>query len=165
MADQRDPRLGPLFNQLAKVRTAQEAGFLSAQIAGLWQASGSDTVDLLMQRAAAAVEVQDYDTGMKLLNAIADMKPDYAEVFYRRAELFLRIDSQQQAATDLSAAVRLEPRDFRAHALVGRLADEAGNAAAALAAYRQALSINPMLDGVRKRATELSILEERKSTL
>lgn len=165
VADQKDPRLKALFNQLAMVRTAPEAGLLSAQIAAVWEASGSATSDLLMQRSSDAVEAQDYDTAMKLLNAVAEMMPEYAEVYFRRADLLLRMDSQQEAASDLSKAVRLEPRDFRAHALIGRLADNAGQGAAALAAYRRAIELNPMLESVMKRATELSIEERRKSDL
>jgi tetratricopeptide (TPR) repeat protein len=164
-ADQRDPRLKALFNQLAVVRTAPEAGLLSAQIAAVWQLSGSATSDLLMERSADAVEAQDFDTGMKLLNAVAEMMPDYAEVYFRRADLLLRMDSPQEAGTDLFKAVRLEPRDFRAHALIGRLADNAGQSAPALAAYRRALELNPMLESVMKRATELAIQEGRKSDL
>lgn len=165
VADQKDPRLKSLFNQLASVRTAPEAGLLSAQISSIWEASGSATSDLLMLRSAEAVEAQDFDTGMKLLNAVAEMTPDYAEVYFRRADLLLRMDSPQEAATDLTKAVRLEERDFRAHALIGRLADNAGQASAALSAYRRALELNPMLESVIKRATELSIDQKRKSDL
>jgi hypothetical protein len=88
-ADQRDPRLKALFNQLAVVRTAPEAGLLSAQISAVWQQSGSATSDLLMERSADAVEAQDFDTAMKLLNAVAEMMPEYAEVYFRRADLLV----------------------------------------------------------------------------
>jgi tetratricopeptide (TPR) repeat protein len=138
---------------------------LSAQISAVWQQSGSATSDLLMERSGEAVEAQDFDTGMKLLNAVAEMMPEYAEVYFRRADLLLRMDSPQEAGTDLIKAVRLEPRDFRAHALIGRLADNAGQSAPALSAYRRALELNPMLESVMKRATELSIQEKRKSDL
>ena len=164
-ADQKDPRLASLFNQLSKVRSPVEAGVLTMQIGELWRASDSDTANLLMDRAAEAVEQQDYDTGLKLLNAVSQMKPAYAEVYYRRAELFLRMDSTEQAAADLAKVVSLEPRDFRAHALIGRIADDAGQSGAALSAYRRALAINPTMDGVLRRANELSILEKDRTTL
>lgn len=117
-----------------------------------------------MERSADAVEAQDFDTAMKLLNAVAEMMPEYAEVYFRRADLLLRMDSPQEAGTDLIKAVRLEPRT-RAHALIGRLADNAGPSAPALAAYRRALELNPMLESVMKRATEPAIQEQRKSDL
>ncbi|MEQ1754838.1 MAG: hypothetical protein ABL973_11980 [Micropepsaceae bacterium] len=161
-ADQNDVRLERLFNQLAAVRTPPEADLLVAQIDSIWMQSGSDTVDLLMSRAAAAVEGQDFDTAMQLLNVTAEMRPEYAEVWYRRAELLLQMDSQQEAAMDLSKAVRLEPRNFRAHALLGRLADLAGKRDAALSAYKRALVINPMYEAVTKRAGELNVEDKKR---
>lgn len=165
MADQKDPRLAGLFNQLSKVRSPLEAGVLTLQIGELWRASGSDTTDLLMDRAAASVEQQDYDTALKLLNAVNQMKPAYAEAYFRRAELFMLMDSTEQAAADLSKVVSLEPRDFRAHVLIGKIADDAGQSAAALQAYRRALAINPSMAPVLKRAGELMMLEKDRTTL
>lgn len=164
-ADQKDPRLSGLLNQLSKVRSPVEAGVLTMQIGELWRASGSDTADLLMDRAAASVEQQDFDTGLKLLNAVVQMRPDFSEALFRRAELFLAMDSTEQAAADFARVVSLEPRDFRAHALIGKIADEAGQSAAALQAYRRALAINPSMDGVLRRANELAIMERDKSSL
>lgn len=161
-ADQSDPRLERLFNQLASVRTPPEADMIISQIDAIWSDSGSDTVDLLMSRAEGASEAQDFDTAMKLLDVVAEMKANFAEVWYRRAELFLQMDSQQEAAADLTKAVNLEPRQFRAHALLGRLADNAGNKAAALLAYRKAVALNPMLEAVNKRAGEISFQEKRQ---
>lgn len=154
-ADQTDPRLEPLFNRLAAVRTLPDAEPLIAQIDAIWQSSGSDTVDLLMARAFTATQGEDFDTAMKLLDVVAEMKPLNSEIWYRRAGLLLLMDSQQEAAVDLARAIRLEPRHFRALALIARLADLAGNKPAAIAAYKKAASINPMLEAASRRATEL----------
>lgn len=155
-ADQNDRRLAPLFNQLANVRTAPEAAAIEAQITKIWLESGSDTVDVLMTRAQVAFEAEDLATAKKLFDAVTEMQPDYAEVWYRRAELLLAMDSQQEAAADLSKALELEPRHFKAYAIVGRLADTNGDRAAALDAYRRAVKLNPMLEAIARRAGQLS---------
>lgn len=160
-ADQSDSRLDRLFHQLSAVRTAPEAATIEAQITGIWLKSGSDTVDVLMSRAQMAIEAQDLGTAKKLLDAVVDMKPEYAEVWYRRAGLLLAMDSQQEAAADLEKAIALEPRHFRALAVIGRLADVAGDKAAALSAYRKAVLINPMLEAVARRAGQLTFEIER----
>jgi tetratricopeptide (TPR) repeat protein len=116
----------------------------------------------LMTRAQSAVEVQDLAAAKKLLDAVVDMKPDYAEVWYRRAELLLQMDSQQEAASDLSQALELEPRHFKALAMSGRLAEAAGDKAAALAAYRRAVALNPMMEAIARRAGQLTFEVERK---
>lgn len=162
LADQTDQRLERLFTQLKAVRTAPEAATLEAQITQLWLKSGSDTVDVLMGRAGAAMEVQDIAAAKKLLDAVVDMKPDYAEVWYRRAELLLLMDSQQEALADLEKAIDLEPRHFRALHLIGRLAEAAGDKRAALEAYRKAASLNPMMEATARRANELGFELDRK---
>lgn len=154
-ADQTDKRLERLFNQLAAVRTVPEAAALEAQIIDIWLKSGSDTVDVLMSRAEAAMAAQDVATAKKLLDAVVEMKPDYAEVWYRRAELLLLMDSQQEAEADLAKTIELEARHFKALAIAGRLAEAAGNKAAALAAYRRAAMLNPMMEAAARRAMQL----------
>ena len=161
-ADQSDQRLERLFHQLSAVRTAMEASDLESQITAIWLKSGSDTVDVLMARAQSAVEVQDLATAKKLLDAVVEMKPDYAEVWYRRAELLLAMDSQQEAASDLAKALELEPRHFKALAIAGRLAEAAGDKPAALAAYRRAVALNPMMEAIARRAGQLTFEVERK---
>ena len=161
-ADQSDQRLDRLFTQLKAVRTAPEAATIEAQITQLWLKSGSDTVDVLMGRAGAAMEVQDVAAAKKLLDAVVEMKPDYAEVWYRRAELLLLMDSQQEALADLEKAIDLEPRHFRALQLIGRLAESAGDKRAALEAYRKAATLNPMMEAAARRANELGFELDRK---
>jgi tetratricopeptide (TPR) repeat protein len=165
IADQEDPRLASLFNQLAKARTAADGAPLTTQIVDLWRYSGSDTADLLMARAQASAELQDEDTTLKLLNAVARMRPGFAEVYFQRASLYLRIDGTEEAAADLTKAIALEPRDFRAHALLGRIADDAGRSAAALAAYRRALALNPSMEGIARRVGELEETQMGRPTL
>lgn len=155
-ADQSDQRLDRLFKQLSGVRTAPEATDLEAQITTIWTKSGSDTVDVLMIRAQAAVEAQDMATAKQLLDSVVEMRPAYAQAFYRRAELLLLMDSQQEAAADLTKAIALEPRHFKALAMAGRLADVAGNKAKALDLYRKAVALNPMLEAIARRASQLS---------
>jgi tetratricopeptide (TPR) repeat protein len=161
-ADQSDPRLERLFNQLAAVRTPPEAAVLVAQIDAIWSQSGSDTVDLLLSRAAQSEAEQDFETAMKILDTLVEMRANYAEAWYRRATLLLQLDSQQEAAADLAKTVRLEPRHFRAHGLIGRIADLSGKSDAALLAYKRALMLNPMFEPVMKRAIELNIESKRR---
>lgn len=161
LADQTDKRLERLFNQLAAVRSGAEAAALEAQIESAWLKSGSDTIDVLMSRAEAAMAGQDIATAKRLLDAVVEMKPDYAEVWYRRAELLLQMDSQQEAEADLAKAIELEPRHYKALAIAGRLAEAAGNKAAALAAYSRAAQLNPMMEAVARRALQLQ--EEQKA--
>ncbi|NOT39053.1 MAG: hypothetical protein HOP13_01015 [Alphaproteobacteria bacterium] len=161
-ADQNDARLDRLFAQLAGIRTAPEAAAIEGKITEIWSLSGSDTVDVLMARAQLAVDAQDFATGKKLLDSVAEMKPAYAQVWFRRAELLVAMDSQQEAAADLEKALDLEPRHFRALAMVGQIAEAAGDKNAALAAYRRAVTLNPMLEAIARRAGQITDDTEKK---
>jgi tetratricopeptide (TPR) repeat protein len=161
-ADQNDARLDRLFAQLAAVRTTPEAAAIEAKIMEVWNLSGSDTVDVLMARAGAAVTAQDYAIAKKLLDSIVEMKPAYAQVWFRRAELLVAMDSQQEAAADLEKALALEPRHFHALTIVGQIAEAAGDKGAALAAYRRAVTLNPMLEAIARRAGQIANDTEKK---
>jgi tetratricopeptide (TPR) repeat protein len=161
-ADQNDPRLDRLFTQLVAVRTLPEAAAIESKIMEIWAQSGSDTVDVLVARAGLAVTAQDFATAKKLLDSVAEMKPAYAQGWFRRAELLFAMDSQQEAAADLEKALALEPRHFHALALIGRIAEAAGDKGAALAAYRRAVTLNPMLESIARRAGQLTNDTETK---
>lgn len=161
-ADQNDQRLDRLFTALNQVRTLPEATAIEAKITEIWTHSGSETVDVLMGRAESAVTAQDYATGKKLLDAVAEMRPTYAQVWYRRAEMLMAMDSQQEAAADLEKVLDLEPRHFRALSLVGQIAEAAGDKNAALAAYRRAVALNPMLEGIARKAGQLTNETQKK---
>ena len=81
-ADQSDPRLDRLFQQLLRATTPPEAQGIEKEIQALWLRSGSDTVDVLMTRAQQSLEGQDASTAKRLFDAVAEMKPGYAEVWF-----------------------------------------------------------------------------------
>ena len=48
----------------------------------------SDTAALLMLRAKAAMDAQQMDVALKLLDAVVKLRPDYVEAWNRRATLY-----------------------------------------------------------------------------
>ena len=162
LADQSDPRLDRLFLQLAKATTPPEAHGVEKEIQSLWLRSGSDTVDVLMSRAQQSLEAQDAATAKKLLDAITEMRPGYAEVWYQRAALLLAMDSAQEAVPDLARAIELEPRHFPALVMAGKIAEDSGDKRTALATYRKAVAINPQLEAVKRKIAALAAELEGK---
>ena len=162
-ADQSDPRLDRLFQQLSKATTPPEAQGIEREIQTLWLRSGSDTVDLLMARAQQSLEAQDAVTAKKLLDAVTEMKPDYAEVWYQRAALLIAMDSPQEAAPNLQKAIELEPRHFEALAAAGKIAEDSGDKRTALATYRRAVALNPQLEAIKRKISALAAEVEGKA--
>ncbi|MBI1212817.1 MAG: tetratricopeptide repeat protein [Alphaproteobacteria bacterium] len=162
LADQSDPHLDRLFLQLSKATTPPEAQGVEKEIQSLWLVSGSDTVDVLMGRAQASIGVQDAATAKKLFDAVTEMRPNYAEVWYERGALLAAVGSPQEALPDLERAIDLEPRHYPAIVLAGRIAEETGNKHAALDFYRKAVAINPQLEATRRKIAALAAELEGK---
>ncbi len=150
-------RVDQLFERLAASGSEAEAESLAEQIARVWSRSGSDTLDLLMERVQQAVRGEDSVTALDLLDSVLALKPDWAEAYNRRAAVHFQRRDMDGAMRDLRQALALEPRHFQALAGVGMIFQQGGDEKRALAAFRQALKLNPHLKGVRQAAERLAV--------
>jgi tetratricopeptide (TPR) repeat protein len=138
--------LDQLFVTLATPGDEQAGSAAEAEIQRRWLASGSDTVDLLMQWAAEAVATKNYPRAFDFLDAVVTLKPDFAEGWNRRATLFFLQDDYGKAISDLEKVLALEPRHFGALSGLGMILNEIDRKKDALAALQKALAIDPYLD-------------------
>ena len=67
-ADQKDPRLPALFDQLKAAETVETAQPIEQQIWTIWSQSESDDVNLLMGLGVNAMARADYPTALDLFN-------------------------------------------------------------------------------------------------
>ncbi|MDB5592377.1 hypothetical protein [Enterovirga sp.] len=141
--------LDDLFTRLADSKDEDEANGIAALIQRRFARSGSDTADLLMERAGTALKAQDAALAVELLDRVTQLKPDWAEAWSRRAAAFHGLDDPGQAMQDLQRALAREPRHFTAWVALGHLEFASGDKRRALLAYRQALRIHPHLGAVK----------------
>jgi len=127
---------------------AASAKAIEDRIWAMWMISGSDTCNLLMARVKAAADDKDIDLGLKLLDAILTLKPDYIEAWNRRATLHYMQRNYGEALSDLREVLIREPRHFGALSGLGLILEELGYDKLALDAYRRALAIDPHLESV-----------------
>lgn len=144
-----------MLDALAIARDAREAQGLEAQILSAWGKSGSDTVDLLMQWAGAAMQDKDYPLAIDLLSEVVLLKPDYAEGWNKRATVYYLIDEYALSMADIRHVLLLQPRHFGALSGMALIFKETGNKAQALNAFRQALDIHPFLTNARDAVAAL----------
>lgn len=154
--DESNAELDELFRRLAGAEAADEAEAIEQRILRSWARSGSPTVDLLMARAAEAIDDTDFGLAHELLDTVVTLAPDYAEGWNRRATLYYLIDEFQLSIADISRVLALEPRHFGALSGLGLILSEIGEDKQALEAYRRALDIHPFLSGARRAADELA---------
>ena len=134
-----------LFGALKAAPDEDSAKQVENRIWVLWLASGSDTANLLMSRAKTAIDANDLDLAVQLLDALIKVKPDYIEAWNRRATLHYMRKEFGPAMEDIRQVLKLEPRHFGAMSGLGMILNEFGDEKHALDVFRRALEINPHL--------------------
>lgn len=149
-------RMDTLFAQLAKADSPETAHPLEQQLDDLFRASGSASADLLMARANTALGASDNKTAMKILTALTNVAPSYAEAWHARAGLEAAGGNDGAALLSLQKTVALNPRQFTALFELGGMLEDYGDKAGALKLYRRALALDPQLPGAARRVQALT---------
>src|SRR6266404_5726910 len=155
-----DPRVAP--KQQKKLPEAPSklpkasAKHVEARIWAVWMQTPSDTAALLMMRAKAAMDAQQVDIALKLLDAVVKLRPDYVEGWNRRATLYYLKNDYAHSLQDIEQVLVREPRHFGALAGLGMIMQDLGDEKRALDAFRKALAINPHLEKVPELVKSLS---------
>ena len=145
-----------LFGALKVAPDDASAKNIEDRIWALWLASGSDTCNLLMTRVKKAIDGEDYNLAIRLLDAVIEIRPKYVEAWNRRATVFFLKRDYGSALADLRQVLAREPRHFGALAGLGAIMQDIGDDKAALEAYRRALEIDPRLKGVADKVKTLT---------
>jgi tetratricopeptide (TPR) repeat protein len=145
-----------LFEALKAAPDADTAKQVENRIWALWLASGSDTANLLMNRAKAAVDGKDLDLAVQILDSIVKIKPDYVEAWNRRATIHYLRKEYSQALLDIREVLRREPRHFGAMSGLGMILQEFGDDKRALDVFRRALAVHPHLQKIPEMVKSLT---------
>lgn len=150
-----DPELEALFTRLEQAPDAAAAVIVEQEIWSRWADSGSPTVNILLERAAAAESAGDGELAVRFLDQASDLAPNYAEPWNRRANLAYRDEDYAGAIAAIQETLKREPRHFGALAGLGLIYEELGQQRAALEAFRAALVIHPHYETARQGVRRL----------
>jgi tetratricopeptide (TPR) repeat protein len=145
-----------LFGALKAAPDEVSAKHVEARIWALWLQTPSDTTALLMMRGKAAMDAQQMDVALKLLDAVVKLRPDYIEGWNRRATVYYLQNDYAHSLGDIEQVLVREPRHFGALAGLGMIMQDLGDEKRALDAFRKALAINPHLEKVPELVKMLS---------
>src|ERR1700694_584308 len=145
-----------LFGALKAAPDEASAKHVEARIWAQWLQTPSDTAALLMMRAKVAMDAQQTDVALKLLDALVKLRPDWVEVWNRRATLYYLQNDYGRSLQDIQQVLIREPRHFGALAGLGMIMQDLGDEQRALDAFRKALAINPHLEKVPELVQSLS---------
>ncbi len=145
-----------LFAQLQGADTPETAHPIEEKLDGLFKVSGSPSVDLLMTRAATALNGDDSGTARKLIDAVTQVAPNFAEGWRARGHMQAAAGDDAGAMVSLQKAVTLNPREFEALADLADMLEQYGDKPGSLKLYRQAVALDPQLAAAARRVKALS---------
>jgi tetratricopeptide (TPR) repeat protein len=143
-------RLDRLFERLKAAPTPEAAKAVAQQIEQRFEKSGSDTADLLLQRAKQATESKNFDLALDLLDFVVTLKPDWSEAYHRRAIVHFLLKDEESAMRDIRQSLAYEPRHFHALAGLGQLFQLMGQRKQAYQVYRRTLDVYPQFPDLGK---------------
>jgi len=147
--------LDGLLAKLKQAPDAESAAVTSRAIQQRWAHSGSDTADILMQRADVALAGGDGPLAIEILDRLIALDPDWAEAWNRRATVFFLEDDLSRSAADIQEVLAREPRHFGALMGLGGILERIGDEHRALEAYERVLEVYPLLPSAQKAVERL----------
>ena len=153
---QRANVLDELFKRLGGTSDAEEGKGIAGAIERVWLRSGSDTADILMSRALAAVQGKDFPLALELLDKVVVIEPNWAEAWNKRATARFLTNDMNGAMADIDRVLKLEPRHFGALSGMGFILEREGLDKRALEIFRHVLTIYPGLPDIKKIVDKLA---------
>jgi tetratricopeptide (TPR) repeat protein len=112
----------------------------------------------MLYRGREAIDSEEYDKALEHLNALVALAPDFAEGWNARATVNFLRDEYWDAVADIQRALALEPRHYGALMGLSSMLERTGDESGALAAMREAMKINPHMEGAKETVDRLAPL-------
>ena len=120
-------------------------GVAEQSIWGIWMRANDTAVDHRFQVGMSMVEQKDYAKAKAMLTEVIAMRPDFAEGWHRRGEVFVLLDDWDSAALDFQKALEINPNHFGALEGLGHCRLNRDDPKAAVEYFRRAIELNPNL--------------------
>lgn len=149
-------RLEALFDELS-TSDVQGADLIEQNLYAEMSRSGSDAMDLLLERGRAAMDMGDALLAIEHLSALIDHAPDFAEGYNARATAYYHFGLYGAAMADIGTTLTLEPRHFGAMSGLALILEELGQTENALSVLHSVQVIHPHMIGLDQRIEHLEL--------
>ena len=136
-----------LFEGL-KTADSAAAAQIENRIYAIWSQTGSDAMDLLLERGRDAMTEGDFDKAVQHFSALIDHAPEFPEGYNARATAHFQAGRYGQSIEDIRATLAINPRHFGAISGLALIFEELGKTESALAAWREVKKLIPAREGV-----------------
>ena len=121
----------------------------------IWSHSGDDAVDTMLENGKDLLKNESYQQAVECFTAVIETDPSFAEGYNQRAIAYFMLEEWSKAIRDCKRTISLNPNHFGALAGMGHVYVRLGKMDEALAAYKQALVINPNLVSIAEAVLRL----------
>jgi tetratricopeptide (TPR) repeat protein len=132
-----------LYARLVAAKDSEETAGLIGLLMRAYSQSGSDTGDLLLQRARKAIGAEEYSDALKILDATIALLPDWAEGWNARATARYLEDDYEGSMADIAQTLKREPRHVGALMGMATILESRGKREQALEVYERVQAIAP----------------------
>lgn len=130
------------------LQTSEDWEPIEREIITNFSHSGSDAMDLMLERGWDAINAGDYRKAVEHLSALIDHAPDFAEGYNARATAFYLMGESGLSINDIREVLVRNPRHFGALMGLGFIYEELGDLEGAYAAFKAAQALHPHLPNV-----------------
>ena len=134
-----------------------QAGRIEQDIVVEMSRSGSDAMDLLLERGRAATLAGDFSSAIGHLTALVDHAPEFPEAYNARATAYFMAGLYGPALKDIGTVLTREPRHFGALSGLAVILEETGDEAVALEVLYKIREIHPQMEGLSARIAALEL--------
>ncbi len=149
-ADQTDPRLDRLFAVLQTTDSDRDARQAERLIWSIWIENDDPAAETSMSNGIEAMSRNRLEDALAIFDRLVNESPDFAEGWNKRATVNFMLGNLEQSLADVAETLDLEPRHFGALSGLGQISLAQQDEAAALAAFEDALAVNPRLAGSQR---------------
>lgn len=162
-ADQNNPRVTQLLDQLGQAATRAEAERLESRIWKLWVLYDDPEVSRFMAIGISAMAGGNLEVAYSAFDHVVGMAPNFAEGWNKRATVNYMMERFDASMHDIERTLALEPRHFGALSGMGLIFDAIDNPKAAADAWERALGVHPHIPGARRHIEELREREKGRA--
>jgi tetratricopeptide (TPR) repeat protein len=155
MADQNDPELDELFNQLRNVDDLETASRIEKEIWAKWVHRDNELVDRHMSLGIGAMEAGALKLSLRQFTEVINLDENFSEGWNKRATVHYMMGNFNKSVQDIERTLALEPRHYGAMSGMALILDATENMAGALKAWQQVLEFTPYNQQIRARILQL----------
>ena len=150
-ADQFDPRLTNLFQQLQSSENDTHINKITNEIWDIWHETNDYSIQPDFNRGIESMQRNDLSMSISFFTRVIEKKPEFAEAWNKRATVYFMVGEFDKSMLDIKETLKLEPRHFGAMDGMGLIFMHLQQYDEAIKIYNQMLKIFPNNQSIKDK--------------